>query len=562
MKRISCFLLLSLLVCLPGLVTAAGLVSVWTQRYDYSSGNDIGYGLTLGTNGNVYVTGLRSSGGERMVTIKYSNTGRPGWTNTFLWGSVSGGKDIAWCTTNLYLSGYCDPGGISDYLVMRMNLRGQVILTQRYDFPGAAPDSANAVAIDPVSRNYYVAGLSTGGPRVYLLRKRNVNTSAWTQMCIFSSMAGEALALDGGQRPWVAMTSNDNLFLKAYNTNGSLYRRSVFDSGFADLANRLIFDNNSLYATVAWKGSADWLVLKFNAGGTNIWQRSYDSGSGSEAPRNLCADAWHSVYACGDRNNGSDRDAHIVKYDQDGNELWSMSQGLAGSDERWEDIAVDRFGYIYVTGVRDNDMFTAKYIQPPFFQPLSLSAATQGGDVLLTWSDNSTNETGYKVYRSTNGVLYTYTGSTPAGTLQFLDTSLPGTNQYWYRVTATNIAGESLPSSPASVIYGYIPPVAVLEDIPAPVPVLSQTVLVPNPYSAAKETRGYITFFHVPPDARIRIFNIKGDKEADLPGPDREYKVRWEPKDSSGRSLGRGLYFARLEDSKGGKRSIRFVIGP
>lgn len=66
----------------------------------------------------------------------------------------------------------------------------------------------------------------------------------------------------------------------------------------------------------------------------------------------------------------------------------------------------------------------------------------------LSWTDVATNETGYKVFRSTNGVTFSQVGSTlPAGTESYSDTSVIAGQSYTYKVAASNGGGDTFSST-------------------------------------------------------------------------------------------------------------------
>jgi hypothetical protein len=69
--------------------------------------------------------------------------------------------------------------------------------------------------------------------------------------------------------------------------------------------------------------------------------------------------------------------------------------------------------------------------------------------IQLSWTDNSTNETGFEIHRSlTSGGTYTKVGETLAGISNFLDNnSLAAGTQYFYRIYAVNAGGSSTPLS-------------------------------------------------------------------------------------------------------------------
>jgi len=68
----------------------------------------------------------------------------------------------------------------------------------------------------------------------------------------------------------------------------------------------------------------------------------------------------------------------------------------------------------------------------------------------LTWADNSTDETGFKVYASRDNVTWNLLGSVGANVTSVDNTGLRRNAVYFYRVTAFNSAGESTGSNIAS----------------------------------------------------------------------------------------------------------------
>jgi hypothetical protein len=96
---------------------------------------------------------------------------------------------------------------------------------------------------------------------------------------------------------------------------------------------------------------------------------------------------------------------------------------------------------------------------PPPIAPSGLSATVQGGQVLLAWTDNSSNETGFRIQRSTNN---TFTANlvafnAAAGATSYPDSSaLQAGLRYYYRVMAVNGTVLSAPSNVVSVQVGTL----------------------------------------------------------------------------------------------------------
>ena len=83
--------------------------------------------------------------------------------------------------------------------------------------------------------------------------------------------------------------------------------------------------------------------------------------------------------------------------------------------------------------------------------PATFTASASGKTVSLAWTDNSTDETGFKVLRkdSLTGSYSTIT-TTSADATSYSDT-VTAAGSYWYRVSATNTNGDSVASKMVKV---------------------------------------------------------------------------------------------------------------
>ena len=73
---------------------------------------------------------------------------------------------------------------------------------------------------------------------------------------------------------------------------------------------------------------------------------------------------------------------------------------------------------------------------------LAVQGATYNS-VSIGWNDNSTNETGFHVQRSSDGVNFALIATLGAGTRSFVDVTVLARSSYYYRVRAFNSAGAS-----------------------------------------------------------------------------------------------------------------------
>ncbi len=77
---------------------------------------------------------------------------------------------------------------------------------------------------------------------------------------------------------------------------------------------------------------------------------------------------------------------------------------------------------------------------------VAISALTDLGlaeSLRMSWKDNSSNELGFHIYRSSDGKKFKRIGSTTKNKSSYVDHAAKAGVKYWYRVTAYNKFGES-----------------------------------------------------------------------------------------------------------------------
>jgi hypothetical protein len=92
--------------------------------------------------------------------------------------------------------------------------------------------------------------------------------------------------------------------------------------------------------------------------------------------------------------------------------------------------------------------------------PTNLTATAQAGpQVLLAWTDNANNETGFVIERAVGTGAFSTLATVGANVTSYTDVAVLAGNNYTYRVAAANAAGLSAYSNTASVAIA-VPPAA------------------------------------------------------------------------------------------------------
>lgn len=158
-------------------------------------------------------------------------------------------------------------------------------------------------------------------------------------------------------------TSNTDVILLKYNSNGQLVWVSTYDSPYNknDIPTDLIVDDiGYIYVSVGSEktvSNVDFLILKFNTDGTLQWDTRYDYNQLMEYPVGIEIDNNGDIFVTGaSASSLSNWDYIVTKYDVNGtliNEIRNSVPGI-GYDQAFA-FKKDEYGNIYITGTSSLD---------------------------------------------------------------------------------------------------------------------------------------------------------------------------------------------------------------
>jgi len=427
-------------VGLVTIVLAASLVyadpppeEIWNVIYNDPWPWDEACDVAADDAGFIYVTGFGIEGQPAYFrTIKYNSDGNEMWNKKY----TQGGDYITWAFgVDVDTAGYVYVAGFQslrdgswqidgDYLLIKYDPdSGNAIWRRTYD---QDHDIATGVAVDEAGF-IYVTGYSgpqelphhkppVNGPHDFCTVKYDTegnrlwvkeHNSGWDDRAF-----GIAVDSDGNiyvtGATYRTTTGYDYLTIK-YDPDGSqIWKRSYisFDDDWA--SDIVVSKDGNIYVT-GWSGSEEegntYLTVKYDQEGNRIWDRIYDKG-GDDRAQSIDVDESGYIYVTGWSYSGNEFGYLTVKYDPEGNVCWEKVFDAEYSEDRANGVAVDKQGHIYVTGFSDGAFRTIKYRQilgigeKPLIsgQPVLSLTASLGGSITIRYQLTSPCRVSLSIY--------------------------------------------------------------------------------------------------------------------------------------------------------------------
>ncbi len=331
---------------------------------------------------------IGTSGGEKGQAVAVDASG-----NVYMSGSTSG--DLGGVNA-----------GLSDPFLVKFDASGNHLWSSQTGTDNS--DTVVSLAVDGLGNAYVNGytkggfdGANAGGYDAFVIKFDTSGNELWSRQ-IGTSVddVGTGLAADAYGNVYVGghtygdvggvNAGNRDMFVVKYDTAGNEVWSQQFGTARDDYVNSVAVDasgniyisGGTTYNTGTYLGTIDVVLTKLDPLGNVLWSRQFGSNYTTEIGRSVAIDGFGNPYVGGHTSgdiggpSAGGTDAFVVKFDDEGNELWSRQIGTSSADYG-HTMDVDAAGNAYIAGPTRG----------------SLGGPNEGDyDVFLTKFDPSGNE--------------------------------------------------------------------------------------------------------------------------------------------------------------------------
>ncbi len=245
---------------------------VWNETIDFGTGQDLGIDIELDSSNNIYIVGYIHNGADYDIYLtKYDSNGNDLWNKTINSGT---GHDVGVglfldINNNLYVSGYLDNGVDADIYLTKYDSNGNNIWNMTHDL-GSGTDVAYDIELD-LNNNIYIAGYTHNGADydIYMGKYDSNGSILWNETIASGTGTDVGFGIDLDAKNNIYITGyvhngvDSDLYFSKYDTNGNQIWNETINSAYGvDIELDL---NNNIYITGYTHNGAnyDFYLAKF-----------------------------------------------------------------------------------------------------------------------------------------------------------------------------------------------------------------------------------------------------------------------------------------------------------
>jgi len=317
------------------------------------------YGVAVDSQDNVIIVGFSG-----FLMQKFNSSGSLLWSST----TYSNGRalDVSIDSQdNIIMAGWSEPNG-GDILIVKYNSSGSEIWNTT--FGGDENDLAYKVRVDS-NDSVVVVGytLSFGVTAASMLTVKYNSSGSQIWNKIFSEGTGGtpayAMAIDDENSVYTLGYSTGHVLkaVKYYSNGTQAWNKTLnifspyYETPYG--ADTDSFNNVIITGRIQYSTTVDVFTIKIDKDGNVLWIEAF-AGSSYDEGREIAIDSHNNIFVGGYTNSygAGARDALLIKYDKDGNELWYKTYGTF-HDEYVRDIAIDSRNNVVLPMYDLSDMF-------------------------------------------------------------------------------------------------------------------------------------------------------------------------------------------------------------
>ena len=383
--------------------------NIWT-KLSGTSNIEAANSIAIAQSGNIYITGYTNGdlddqsnqGTSDIFIMKYDKDGNKLWTKLLGTIETDIGRDIAIDSSeNIYITGYTNGNldkknnaGLADAFVAKYDKDGNKLWVK---LSGTSEeDEAYGITVDK-SGNAFITGYTNGNLDqqtnngkydIFVTKFDSDGNKLWTQLSGTSMTdKGFDIIVDSNGNFYVTGQSsgygtldgevkfgNSDIFVIKYGSDSQKLWTRVLGTANIEEGQAIDVDTNgNIYVTGKTDGKLDkqektgglycynTFIAKYDKDGNKQWTKltgnyTTNNSQPSAYSNDIVCDANGNIFITGytegsldSQSNAGKDDIFIMKYDKDGNKLWTKQSGTSSFDKCYA-IDKDTDGFIYIAG--------------------------------------------------------------------------------------------------------------------------------------------------------------------------------------------------------------------